>query len=261
MVPGTVVAGILCLACELLLAFACASSHMIKISPPAQLCCRLKGGPAEGTASTPPGRPKLANRGVLAGALVQQCLAQHGDSVQFHFAQELCVFDLTSNIAFFRPVGSQAQGAAAAASSPTAPSGDGQAAADSGAAGSVAQAVPQPHTPAAPNGLATYPFDLLVGADGASSLVRQVLQRQDGALQVSAMRDIMEFKTFQMGSAERFLPKGTPAGSTFQTWTNPKVGGRVGQGHRPAPASRQEGATSTSGRQSLRLCPDCRSPI
>jgi hypothetical protein len=204
----------------------------------------LKGGPAEGTASTPTGRTKLANRGVLAGALVQQCLAQCGDSVQFHFAQELCVFDLTSGIAFFRPVGS-----AVAGSSPAAPSG--QAAADSAAAGGAAQERPQPHTPAAPDGLATYPFDLLVGADGASSLVRQVLQRQDGALQVSAMRDIMEFKTFQMGSAERLLPEGIPAGSTFQTWTNPKVVGqerRAGRGHRAAQAtSRQEGGTSTSG--------------
>lgn len=35
----------------------------------------------------PPGRVKLVNRGVLAGALVQQCLAQHADRVQFHFEQ------------------------------------------------------------------------------------------------------------------------------------------------------------------------------
>ena len=198
--------------------------------------CRLKGGPAEGAASTPPGRPKLANRGVLAGALVQQCLAQHGDSVQFHFAQELCVFDLTSGIAFFRPVGSEAQGAAAASSSPTAPPGDGQAAAAT--------------TPAAPDGLATCPFDLLVGADGASSLVRQVLQRQDGALQVSARQDVMEFKTCQMGSAGRFLPEGTPADSTFQTWTNPKVGRGAGQaGQAGSQAGRQAGVASALGPQ------------
>ena len=48
---------------------------------------RLKGGPAEGRSTGMPGRLKIANRGVLAGALVRTCLAQHSSSVQFHFEQ------------------------------------------------------------------------------------------------------------------------------------------------------------------------------
>lgn len=48
---------------------------------------RLRGGPADGRSAGIPGRLKIANRGVLAGALVRTCLAQHSGSVQFHFEQ------------------------------------------------------------------------------------------------------------------------------------------------------------------------------
>lgn len=48
---------------------------------------RLHGGPADGRSTGMPGRLKIANRGVLAGALVRTCLAQHSGNVQFHFEQ------------------------------------------------------------------------------------------------------------------------------------------------------------------------------
>lgn len=48
---------------------------------------RLHGGPADGSSTSMPGRLKIANRGVLAGALVRTCLAQHSGNVQFHFEQ------------------------------------------------------------------------------------------------------------------------------------------------------------------------------
>ncbi|KAL4419393.1 hypothetical protein ABPG77_003367 [Micractinium sp. CCAP 211/92] len=147
---------------------------------------KLSGGPTEGTRSMPPGRVKLVNRGVLAGALVQQCLAQHADRVQFHFEQELAAIDVNNNAVYFKPVGSAAQGAAMASGTVGAgggcsgcPSGEdaGAAAAVAAAPGSRAaappQALTQQRTPASPGALASYAFDLLVGADGASSTTRE----------------------------------------------------------------------------------------
>lgn len=65
-----------------------AARHVFEIGhSPGLPAPRLRGAPTEGTPTRPPGRLKLANRGVLAGALVQQCLAQHADRVQFHFEQ------------------------------------------------------------------------------------------------------------------------------------------------------------------------------
>lgn len=47
-------------------------------------------------------------------------------------------------------------------------------------------------TPASPDALASFRFDLLVAADGASSLTRQVLQRYDKELAVRLTRDTSE---------------------------------------------------------------------
>jgi 2-polyprenyl-6-methoxyphenol hydroxylase-like FAD-dependent oxidoreductase len=173
----------------------------------------------------PPGRLRLANRGTLAGALVQQCLARHPGCVQFHFEQELNMIDTNSGIAFFRPVGSAAQGASMASRSSISSAVGSETSA--GGAAVLLQAPPEAltgeRTPASADALASYPFDLLVGADGASSLVRQVLQRQDAELSVQVTRDNMEFRTAVLGQADEFLPEGSSAVGTFQTWSNSKV--------------------------------------
>jgi hypothetical protein len=228
---------------------------------------RLRGAPHEGRRSTLPGRLKVANRGTLAGALVQQCLAQHGSRVQFHFNQAGCrvlgrrlahsgmcsagtppvlcccvkgpgppraacspanthplptpshtpatppnikqdlhLLDPVNRTAYFRAVDSAAKGAAMASSGAGAGGGCGCGpdptnapapgeAAQGGAAGSAAaelQALTTQRTPASADALASFKFDLLVAADGASSLVRRVVQRHDKELAVRLTRDTSE---------------------------------------------------------------------
>ena len=182
--------------------------------------CRLHGGPAEGRSMQSPGRLRLANRGVLAGALAQQCLAQHSALVQLHFEQELQAIDASAGTAFFRAVGSAARGAAMASGSFSDEEEEGQ-------GGALRQALLAERTPASPDSLASVQFDLLVGADGAGSLVRAVMQRYDDVA-VSQRRDTMEYKSFVMGPAEQFLPPGASTSGTFQTWSNSKV--RQGRG-------------------------------
>lgn len=109
------------------------------------------------------GRIRVANRGVLAGALVAQCRARHPDAVSFHFGQELSAIDTANHIAFFRPSEAPAEG------------GPG-----SGPGASAGAAAPSSGEPA------SYRYDLLVGADGAGSVTRQLLQRYDPDLQVRA---------------------------------------------------------------------------
>lgn len=100
--------------------------------------------------------------------------------------QELAAIDVNNNSVYFKPVGSAAQGAAMASGTVGAgggcsgcPSGEdaGAAAAVAAAPGSRAaappQALTQQRTPASPGALASYAFDLLVGADGASSTTRE----------------------------------------------------------------------------------------
>lgn len=197
---------------------------------------KLRGGPTEGTPTQPPGRLKLANRGVLAGALVQQCLAQHADRVQFHFEQELAAIDISNSAVYFKPVGSAAQGAAMASATggagdgcsgcPSGEDGGGLAAVAAGPGG-VAVAPPgaltQQRTPASPDALASYAYDLLVGADGAASTTRTVLQRYDTGLACRLTRDSMEFKTCVLGPAADFLPPEKGGVGTFQTWSNAKL--------------------------------------
>ncbi|KAL4425516.1 hypothetical protein ABPG75_009532 [Micractinium tetrahymenae] len=202
----------------------------------ASLRHKLRGGPKEGTPSMPPGRSKVANRGVLAGALVQQCLAQHADRVQFHFEQELAAIDISNSAVYFKPVGSAAQGAAMA--SATAGAGGGCSGCASGeeggglgpvavGRGGVAAAPPealtQRRTPASADALASYTFDLLVGADGANSTTRAVLQRYDPGLACRLKRDGMEFKTCVLGPAADFMPADKGGVGTFQTWSNAKL--------------------------------------
>ena len=194
---------------------------------------RLRGGPAEGRSNAMTGRIRVANRGVLAGALVAQCRAAHPEAVQFHFGevrgggwgagagwlavgsarasgallpavgqgggqlsgcatrracpppadpsphtrccpthaialarrppQELSALDTANRIAWFRPSGAQGAG---------------------GAAGAAAAAGPGPSGGSSSGDPASYVYDLLVGADGAGSLTRQLLQRYDPELQV-----------------------------------------------------------------------------
>lgn len=61
--------------------------RLVTVPPLPTTLRRLRGGPADGRSAGIPGRLKIANRGVLAGALVRTCLAQHSGSVQFHFEQ------------------------------------------------------------------------------------------------------------------------------------------------------------------------------
>ncbi|PRW58870.1 kynurenine 3-monooxygenase [Chlorella sorokiniana] len=196
--------------------------------PPLQVSLRhkLRGGPADGRSAGIPGRLKIANRGVLAGALVRTCLAQHSGSVQFHFEQELHLFDPATGVAFFRPVGAAARGEAMASSSTASmDAGDAPSSGDGGAAQQQAppEALTAERTPSSPDNLVSCSFDMLIGADGANSLVRRILERGDSELQCRQTRDVMEFRTCVLGSADEFLPAGSPKEGTFQTWNNAKL--------------------------------------
>lgn len=149
------------------------------------------------------------------------------------------MIDAGNSIAYFRPVGSAADGAAMASASAGSGGGCGcdSGGGDGGAAGAAAGgsagvlqapagALTQQHTPASPDALVSYTFDLLVAADGAGSMVRKVLERHDAGLRVGVTRDVMEFRICVLGAADQFLSPGVGAVGTFQTWTNPKVCGR-----------------------------------
>lgn len=96
--------------------------------------------------------------------------------------QELAAIDISNSAVYFKPVGSAAQGAAMASATggagggcsgcPSGEDGGGLAAVAAGPGG-VAVAPPgaltQQRTPASPDALASYAYDLLVGADGAAS--------------------------------------------------------------------------------------------
>lgn len=105
------------------------------------------------------------------------------------------MIDTANGIAWFRPVGAAAEGTPMASASAGSGGGCGctaaaQQAGSSGGGGTaeaeqaLAEVLTQQHTPASPDGLASYAYDLLIGADGAGSLVRQLLERYDGDLQV-----------------------------------------------------------------------------
>ncbi|GAB4814409.1 hypothetical protein N2152v2_001455 [Parachlorella kessleri] len=149
---------------------------------------KLKGAANEGRAAQPGGRNRIVNRGLLAGALVQQCQQRHGDRVTFHFHSALHSLDAQKGRATFSSATSTPDGKANGSTEPR-----------------------------------QVDFDLLVGADGAGSAVRQALVQQDSDLKARQTQDVMEFKTFILGPAIDFLPAGANPVGTFQTWNNAKL--------------------------------------
>lgn len=96
--------------------------------------------------------------------------------------QELAAIDISNSAVYFKPLGSAAQGAAMASATTgggggcsgcaSGEDGGGLAAVAAGPGGvAVAppEALTQLRTPASPDALASYAYDLLVGADGAAS--------------------------------------------------------------------------------------------
>ena len=98
---------------------------------------------SEGLVARPRGRQRLVNRGLLAGALVQQCQQRYGDRVTFHFSSALHSLDTQKGTATFRACDKESD-----------------------------------------RDTIQVEFDLLVGADGAGSAVRQAVMQQDSDLQV-----------------------------------------------------------------------------
>lgn len=107
---------------------------------------RQQGGPRDAQLRPRPGRDVLINRGALASSLARACQERYPDSVAFRFGWELVALDAAGGSARFAP-------AAGAAGGP---------------AGEPLEVT----------------FDLLVGADGARSATRALLQQQDPELQV-----------------------------------------------------------------------------
>lgn len=212
---------------------ASAATHCSRCLPVYCPVCRLKGSPTEGQQSVFTGRHRVVNRGMLAAALVQLCQEQYSGSVAFHFNRALHSLNSYKCIAAFTE--------AAGGSSSSSRNGQRQLAAVEAAASGVA-AGEEPADPAAPaaaaaaagasaatatgapsGGLETVSFDLLVGADGSGSRVREEVARQDSKLRYSQQADVMEFKTFVLGPASDFLPAGASAAGSFQTWNNSKA--------------------------------------
>lgn len=176
--------------CHVLLLSGTANSAPHLSLTQAVACClpplpRCRGSPADGRPSFPlAGRLRLVNRGVLAGALVQQCLAQHGQHVRFHFGCTLESLDLAGSSATFcwEP---EAAAAADATAGEVQVVRSSCAAVAEGAAAWAAETVGAAAGPAGEGGAAvSVKYDLLVGADGAGSAVRAALAAQDSSLQV-----------------------------------------------------------------------------
>eukprot|EP00887_Chlorella_sp_A99_P002514 scaffold6.g2514.t1 len=146
------------------------------------------------------GRIHVSNRGVLAGELFRQCRARHSERVRFHFGQELVGLDTRSSTAAFAPARRDA-GEQVGEGSPAAAAGESPLPA---AGGSVR-------------------YDLLVGADGAGSRVRQALARADDGLEVRQTQDVMEYKAMGLGPAAPLLPTGVSPAGTFHTWSDSKL--------------------------------------
>lgn len=110
---------------------------------------RQQGGPRDAQLRPRPGRDVLINRGALASSLVRACQERFPDAVAFRFGWELVALDAAGGSARFGP----AEGTAGTADGP----------------GGEPLEVG---------------FDLLVGADGARSATRALLQQQDPDFQV-----------------------------------------------------------------------------
>ena len=108
---------------------------------------RLHGAARDASAQRRTGRAVQVNRGMLAGALASKCLERHPEAISFHWRHRLAGLDAVTGVAQFA----------------VEPPGEGE----EGAPREVEVS-----------------FDLLVGADGANSATRRLLEREDPDLQV-----------------------------------------------------------------------------